>query len=135
MATLFTVILLVVGVGLAVCLAYLVCLHRDNKELQNEVAAGRRENSVLLDRVQELEEEKRSFLQRSKKSRKVIVPSFGKPELKIYSPLEYDTPLVCTKCEQMLVVKEDFYEIPVVNDPGSVVAVHLRCEREEKYGN
>lgn len=65
---------------------------------------------------------------------KVTLPDFGKPELKVYDPLQFSAPISCEECKKVLVVGENYYEIPIMNQPGSVVAVHLRCERELKYG-
>lgn len=68
---------------------------------------------------------------------KVNIPNFGAPKLKIYSPIDYMAPLVCTapSCGETLVAGDDFYEIPIVGEPGTYAAVHLRCERKEMYGN
>lgn len=68
---------------------------------------------------------------------KVDIPNFGAPKLKVYSPIDYMAPLVCAfpSCNETLVAGDDFYEIPIINDPGSYAAVHLRCERKEQYGN
>jgi hypothetical protein len=68
---------------------------------------------------------------------KVDIPNFGAPKLKIYSPIDYMAPLVCTapSCGETLVAGDDFYEIPIVGEPGTYAAVHLRCERKEMYGN
>ena len=70
-----------------------------------------------------------------KKLIKIEVPNFGAPTLKVYSPIDYMGPLECTSCQETLVVGDDFYEIPIVNKPGTYAAVHLRCERKEQYGN
>jgi hypothetical protein len=68
---------------------------------------------------------------------KVTVPTFGKPELKVYHPADFVEPLQCADpdCEQDLQEGDDYYEIPISNAPvGSAVAVHLRCERKNQYG-
>jgi len=69
-----------------------------------------------------------------KKLIKVNIANFGVPSLKIYSPIDYMGPLTCTSCNKTLIAGDDFYEIPIVSDPGNYAAVHLRCERKEMYG-
>lgn len=66
---------------------------------------------------------------------KVTVPTFGKPELKVYHAPDFVIPLQCTDCKRNLQEGDDYYEIPVMNaEPGSVTAVHLGCERKNVYG-
>lgn len=128
-------VIVVLALALITAAMVLLSWHMQREDLRKEIEIGRSENSALLDELERVKSENAEFRQQNKKLYKITIPSFGKPSLKVYNPLEYDTPLVCTKCEKILVVKEDFYEIPIVNDPGTVIAVHLRCEREEKYGN
>jgi hypothetical protein len=128
-------IVIVVLALLFVCSAMVAfSLHGQRADLREEVAIGRRENSALLDRIENLTAENEEFRQQNKRLYKVTMPSFGEPKLKRYNPLDYEVPLVCPTCKETLVAKEDFYEIPVTNEPGTVVAVHLRCEREVKLG-
>ena len=126
---------IVILVLLLICSAMiLLSWHMQRQDLRKEVETGRRENTALLDRIETLTAENEEFRQQNKKLYKITMPSFGQPKLKRYNPLDYPAPLVCPSCKETLVAKEDFYEIPVTNEPGTVVAVHLRCEREVKLG-
>jgi hypothetical protein len=124
------VLLFVLGFG-GILFAY---KRRDCEALTKELTIARRENTALLDELGKVKTENEEFRQQNKRLYKVTLPSFGEPKLKRYNPLEYEVPLVCPTCKKTLVAKENFYEIPVTNEPGTVVAVHLRCEREVKLG-
>jgi hypothetical protein len=92
------------------------------------------ERDAYKSEIERLGAENEEFRQQNKRLYKVTMPSFGEPKLKRYNPLDYEVPLICPTCKETLVAKENFYEIPVTNEPGTVVAVHLRCEREVKLG-
>lgn len=94
------------------------------------------ERRAYQDQIDTMSTELAEYREKNKKLYRIKIASFGKPELKIYNPAEFDGPLQCTSCEELLTVGEDYYEIPISNEaPGTVTAVHLRCERAVKFGS
>lgn len=121
-------------IGLLVALGAAGLTFWNLRRAKNDAVRLIRANGALRHELEQVQAENEEFRQQNKRLYKVTMPSFGEPKLKRYNPLDYAAPLVCPTCKETLVAKEDFYEIPVTNEPGTVVAVHLRCEREVKFG-
>lgn len=119
------------ALGLSVCLAIYTFWNARRKSKDFVL-----EQQAYQDQIDAMSTELAEYREKNKKLYRIKVASFGKPELKIYNPAEFDGPLQCTSCKELLTVGEDYYEIPISNEaPGTVTAVHLRCERAVKFGS